>query len=163
MGEPEKDNDNDYVLAFDHFYTNNHIQILKSLLPYIGYGKQSMLPVLIKYLELQHTITLIKEGKQPMIQNLSACSKDSPDLEEIYKSIHKYLAPNEEKSFQQMINMMHTMSNVREMQQMMEFMQNMSGDSSDTGNSFPDFSNLENLMGNGMNMSDMMQLFKDMK
>ena len=161
MEEPE--HDNDYVLAFDHFYTNNHIQILKSLLPYINSGKQSMLPVLIKYMELRHTILLIKEGQQPMPPNLSACSKDAPDLEEIYKAIRKYLAPNEDKSFQQIINMMHTMSNVREMQQMMEFMQSMSGDASDAGNGFPDLSGLENMMGNGMNMSDMMQLFKDMK
>lgn len=98
-----------------------------------------------------------------MPPNLSACSKDAPDLEEIYKAIRKYLAPNEDKSFQQIINMMHTMSNVREMQQMMEFMQSMSGDASDAGNGFPDLSGLENMMGSGMNMSDMMQLFKDMK
>ena len=36
--------DNDYVLAFDHFYTNNHIQILKSLLPFMESGSSQMLP-----------------------------------------------------------------------------------------------------------------------
>lgn len=161
----EQEHDNDYVLAFDHFYTNNHIQILKSLLPYMVSDKQSMLPVLIKYLELRHTIILTKHGKQPLMQNLSACSKETPDIEAVYKVIRKYLAPNEEKSFQQVVHMMHTMSNMRQMQQVMEFMQNMPGDGTDsgTGNGFPDFSMLENMMNSDMNLNDMMQLFKEIK
>ena len=51
----EQDNDNDYVLVFDHFYTNNHIQIMKTLLPYIDSAAMSMLPVMIKYMELKCT------------------------------------------------------------------------------------------------------------
>ena len=47
----ELDDENDYTLVFDHFYTNNHIQILKSLLPFFGTGASSYLPILIKYLE----------------------------------------------------------------------------------------------------------------
>ena len=47
--------DNDYVLAFDHFYTTNHIQILKSLLPFMENGNFRMLPALIKYMEFQYT------------------------------------------------------------------------------------------------------------
>ena len=42
----EQDNDNDYVLVFDHFYTNNHIQIMKTLLPYIDSAAMPMLPVM---------------------------------------------------------------------------------------------------------------------
>ena len=45
--------DNDYVLAFDHFYTTNHIQILKSLLPFMDTDNFRMLPALIKYMELK--------------------------------------------------------------------------------------------------------------
>ena len=50
----ELDDENDYTLVFDHFYTNNHIQILKSLLPFFDDQNTSFLPILIKYLELQH-------------------------------------------------------------------------------------------------------------
>lgn len=57
----EQDNDNDYVLVFDHFYTNNHIQIMKTLLPYIDSAAMPMLPVMIKYLELQYTIKLVRK------------------------------------------------------------------------------------------------------
>ena len=59
-----EDNDNDYVLAFDHFYTTNHIQILKSLLPFMASESFPMLPVLIKYMELQYTISLISKELQ---------------------------------------------------------------------------------------------------
>ena len=58
----EQDNDNDYVLVFDHFYTNNHIQIMKTLLPYIDSAAMPMLPVMIKYMELQYTMKLIRKS-----------------------------------------------------------------------------------------------------
>lgn len=158
----EQENDNDYVLIFDHFYTNNHIQILKSLLPYMDVDQLPMLPIMIKYMELQYTIRLIHQNIRPASAALSACSKEPPDLETIYHAVHKYLAPEEEKGFQQVINLMHTMDNVREMQQVMEMMQNISNDS-DASGTFPDLSNLENMMNSGINFSDMMNFMKDKK
>ena len=121
----ESDYENDYTLVFDHFYTTNHIQILKSLLPFFDTGFSSYLPVLIKYLELQHTLELAKKGMQPVPPSIHAASKQAPDLVEIYKAIKKYLAPNEEQTLRQIIDMMHTMDNVKEMQKMMDFFQSM--------------------------------------
>lgn len=158
----ESDYENDYTLVFDHFYTTNHIQILKSLLPFFDTGFSSYLPVLIKYLELQHTLELAKKGMQPIEPGIHAASKQAPDLEEIYKAIKKYLAPNEEKTLQQIIDMMHTMENVKEMQKMMEFFQSMNGEENSSSNPFPDLSNLENMMGGKLNMGDMMQFFNNM-
>lgn len=158
----EQENDNDYVLIFDHFYTNNHIQIMKSLLPYMDVDQLPMLPIMIKYMELQYTINLMRQNIRPSSTVLSACSKEPPDLETIYHAIHKYLAPGEEQGFQQIINFMHTMGNVREMQQVMEMMQNMSNDS-DASGPFPDLSGLESLMNSGINFSDMVNLMKDIK
>lgn len=158
----ELDDENDYTLVFDHFYTTNHIQILKSLLPFFHTGLLSYLPVLIKYLELQHTLELTKKGIQPLEPGIRAASNQSPNLEEIYQAIKKYLTPEEEKNIHQLLNMMHTMENVKEMQKMMEFFQNMSGDDSSSSNPFPDLSMFENIMGNNMNMADMMQFFNNM-
>ena len=159
----ELDDENDYTLVFDHFYTNNHIQILKSLLPFFDDQNTSFLPILIKYLELQHTISLTMKGVHPMGHSIKASSKQSPNVEEVYHAIKKYLAPNEEKSFQQIINMMHTMDNVKEMQKMMELFQSMNGDGNDSSSTFPDLSSLENIMGDSSNMGDIMQLFNNMK
>ena len=157
----ELDNENDYTLVFDHFYTTNHIQILKSLLPFFHTGLFSYLPVLIKYLELQHTLELTKKRMQPLNHGIYAASNQSHDLDEIYKTIKKYLTPEEEKNIHQILDMMHTMENVKEMQKMMEFFQNMTGDDSSSVNPFPDLSMFENIMGNNMNMADIMQFFNN--
>lgn len=157
----ELDNENDYTLVFDHFYTTNHIQILKSLLPFFHTGLFSYLPVFIKYLELQHTLELTKKRMQPLNHGIYAASNQSHDLDEIYKAIKKYLTPEEEKNIHQILNMMHTMENVKEMQKMMEFFQNMSDDDSSSSNPFPDLSMFENIMGNNMNMADIMQFFNN--
>lgn len=129
--------DNDYVLAFDHFYTNNHIQILKSLIPFIENDSADIIPVLIKYLELQHTISLIKNNEKIYYSNIKACSNfDSTEtkkdglenIEQIYNAIHRYLAEDEEKAFMNIISTIKTMKNMREMQQMMELMQSLNED-----------------------------------
>ncbi len=137
--------DNDYVLAFDHFYTTNHIQILKSLIPFMEDGHSGMLPALIKYMELQYTLTLIKKGSKPMEgSGIHACSKAKGEkeqngfednIEQIYNAVHRYLAPNEEKEFSQLLNAMRTMKNMREMQQMLEMLQSLNPDADTSGNS----------------------------
>lgn len=158
----ELDDENDYTLVFDHFYTNNHIQILKSLLPFFGTKASSYLPVLIKYLEFQHTLELTKKGIHPIEPGIKASSKQAPNLDNIYQTIKKYLAPHEEKSIQQIINMVHTMENVKEMQKMMEMFQSMNSEDGNSSNPFPDFSHLENMMGGNSNMEDLMQMFHAM-
>ena len=143
--------DNDYVLAFDHFYTTNHIQILKSLIPFMEGEHSGMLPALIKYMELQYTLTLIEKGSKPMEDTgIHACSKGKNEneakgfednIEQIYNAVHRYLAPNEEKEFSQLLSAMRTMKNMREMQQMMEMIQSLNPDADTSGNT--GFGNLD--------------------
>lgn len=143
--------DNDYVLAFDHFYTTNHIQILKSLIPFIEGEHAGMLPALIKYMELQYTLDLIQKGNRPMDHNKIHASSQSQNekgtrgiednIEQIYNAVHRYLAPNEEREFSQLLSAMRTMKNMREMQQMMEMLQSLNPDA-DTGGS-TGFGNLD--------------------
>lgn len=158
----ESDYENDYALVFDHFYTTNHIQILKSLLPFLDTGFSSYLPVLIKYLELQHTLKLAQKGMHPTDPGIHAASRQTPDWEKIYQSIKKYLAPDEERTLKQILDMMHTMKNVKEMQKMMDLFQNMNGEENGSSTSFPDLSNLESLIGGDFNTGDMMQFFHNM-
>lgn len=164
--------DNDYVLAFDHFYTTNHIQILKSLLPFIPDENIQILPAMIKYMELKYTLSLINSGKRPIhTDGLSACSTNSQGtdadnmsdtLEQIYNAVHRYLAPDEEKSFGQILSAMRTMKNMREMQQMMELIQSMNPDI-DLNAGMENLGNLGNMNFNGMDIGEMMQLFNSMK
>lgn len=158
--------DNDYVLAFDHFYTTNHIQILKSLLPFMDHDSFSMLPALIKYMELEYTLSLINKGSSGFSSGIRACSLSSDsklsadpaeNMENIYKAIHKYLAPSEEKKFSQMLSAFKTMKNVREMQQMMELFQSMNPDM----NPEAMIENLASGTGgmNGMDINEIMKMF----
>ncbi|MDE6917477.1 MAG: hypothetical protein K2P39_11860 [Lachnospiraceae bacterium] len=165
--------DNDYVLAFDHFYTTNHIQILKSLLPFVDNDNFRMLPVLIKYMELKYTLTQIGRGTSGLSGKIHASSLDfgiksnantdmTDNLETIYKAVHKYLAPGEEKSFNQILSAIRTMKNVREMQQMMELFQSMNPD---MGAGMDLGSMMENLSAGGdgaggLNLNEMMEMMK---
>lgn len=160
----EQEEDNDYVLAFDHFYTTNHIQILKALLPYAGEKLPKIFPVLIKYMELKYTISMVKEDSALHMTGINACSQESPQLEKIFQSIRRYLSPEEEKGFQQIVQMMQTMENMKEMQQMMEMFQGMNMDTSAfTGNTDEKAtSDFEGFMNQNMNLQEMMQFIKDM-
>lgn len=163
--------DNDYVLAFDHFYTTNHIQILKSLLPFMDNDSFRMLPALIKFMELKYTLSQLDKGTPGFTSGIRASSLDTDagsntdmaeNLENIYKAIHKYLAPNEEKNFNQILSAIRTMKNVREMQQMMELFQTLNPDA----NSNMDIGSvMENLSSgsenaNGLNINEIMEMMK---
>lgn len=163
------EDDNDYVMAFDHFYTTNHIQILKSLLPFMDSEHSGMLPAIIKYMELKYTLSLINKGRSSFSDGIRACSSSPPpkaasdpgeNIENLYKAIRKYLAPNEEKSFNQILSAFRTMKNVREMQQMMELFQSLNPDM-DPNDA------MENLRGGmnfngldlGLDFNELMKLF----
>ena len=60
--------ENEAVIAFDTLYTQNHIQILKILLPYFDPYGQSHLAVWIKYLELRYTLEYVSRHPFPSIQ-----------------------------------------------------------------------------------------------
>ena len=162
--------DNDYVLAFDHFYTTNHIQILKSLLPFMDNDSFRMLPALIKYMELKYTLSQIDKGTPGFTSGIRASSVDNDpktatdmaeNLENIYKAVHKYLAPGEEKSFNQILSAIRTMKNVREMQQMMELFQILNPDmgNMDIGSVMENLSS-GNENANGLNISEIMEMMK---
>lgn len=161
------EHDNDYVLAFDHFYTTNHIQILKSLLPFMGNDSFAMLPAFIKYMELQYTLSLINKGNASFTSGIRACSSTpgsnsgadlTENIENIYKAVHKYLAPSEEKGFNQMLSAIKTMKNMREMQQMMELFQSLNPDM-DPGAMMENFANGGGGNTGGMDLNEIMKMF----
>ena len=49
-------NEHDKIIAFDTLYTNNHIQMMKIVMPYFDEPMRGKLAVYIKYLEFQHTL-----------------------------------------------------------------------------------------------------------
>lgn len=60
---------------FDKVTTTNHIQILKTVLPYVDRGSQQYLSVYIKVKELFYTVSFFQEGNY--IENYNSCNKES--------------------------------------------------------------------------------------
>ncbi len=149
--------DNDYVLAFDHFYTTNHIQILKSLLPFMNKESARLLPAVIKYMELKHTLSMLQRGDTPTFgDDIHACSDEagiSKGIEKIYGAVRPYLSPDEDKMLSQLTSAIQTMKNMQEIQQMMEMMQSLNPDG------FADFSD-SNAFG-GLDISEIINLFNE--
>lgn len=167
--------DEDYVSIFDHLYTNNHIQILKSLLPFMETSDTLYLPILIKYMELKYTISLLQHSRKNTTSNeIRIAQKSNPNeskfnsnmnLNDIYKIIHKYLAPNEDKAFSNILNTMQTIKNFQEMQSLMESFRKLNSDNDSHSN--PDLNNILNFISennsisnnNNINIEELMQLF----
>ena len=167
--------DEDYVSIFDHLYTNNHIQILKSLLPFMETSDTLYLPILIKYMELKYTISLLQHSRKNTTSNeIRIAQKSTPNeskfnnnmnLNDIYKIIHKYLAPNEDKAFSNILNTMQTIKNFQEMQSLMESFRKLNSDN--VSHSNPDLNNILNFISennsisnnNNINIEELMQLF----
>ena len=59
--------DQNKVAAFDTLFSNNHIQMLKVILPYMDNQTQKSMAVYIKFLELNYTIDFYKKKSLPVM------------------------------------------------------------------------------------------------
>ncbi len=141
------------VMAFDALYTNNQIQKLKVLLPYIEPSMQKHMAIYIKYMELKYTIDLFK--KHPF-QICSANNASKPDFKNIFHELKPYCTEAEAKQMEQMTSIFQTMEMYQEMSQTMSSMQELfpdmgagffgtSGDSN-SGNQSDSASSMESLL-----------------
>jgi hypothetical protein len=95
----------------------------------------------------------MKKGNTTPQNNIHASNMESDNeskmdipfgnIENIYNAIRRYLAPNEDKKFSQLVNALKTMKSVREMQSMMEMLD----------------INISELGGNGFDINEIMKMF----
>ena len=111
------------VMAFDALYTNNQIQKLKVLLPYIEPSMQKHMTIYIKYLELKYTIELFK--RHPYHIHSTQEERKTPDLKKICHELRPYCTEAESKQLEQMVSIFKTMEMYREMSQTMSVIQEM--------------------------------------
>lgn len=148
----KKEDEDDFVKIFDTFYTSNHIQIMKSLLPFLNEKQRGSMPVLIKFLELQDAIQKQKKGCNPWDCVAVSPIKELTDFVPLYQSVQKYLSANENENIQQLLQLKSQMDNIKQMQQMFEMFQEMNESDSDCPSGGDDSS---------MDMMKLMQLMKD--
>lgn len=145
-----------YVKIFDEFYTTNHIEILKTILPHLNLSEQLFLPVIIKFLELEDAIAKQKAGCCPWNCRITPIHEDNGNFQQIYQAIEPYLTPSESQTIQQILQFKAQMENIKQMQQMMSLFQDLNPDNKAEGkdNSSP-------FDDNSLDLFKIMQLMKD--
>ncbi len=121
--------ENEAVIAFDTLYTQNHIQILKVLLPYFDSEKRKNMAVMIKFMELQYTMEYVNRHPADL-SSASMEHKDGqpPDIVEIFGQIKNFCTPTERAMFEQLANMKKSMEMYQEMMDMMQLFGQLSPD-----------------------------------
>lgn len=95
------------LTALDQVANRNHLQLLKALLPYIQPGRQRMLSVCIKMMEMQNILRFYDHGDCCV----SACSLSGnpPEMLDILADIRNYCDPEEQQMIDQCIQLMSAM------------------------------------------------------
>lgn len=149
----KKDDATEAILAFDTLYTNNHLKMMKLLLPYLENGHQKKLAVFIKFQEFLYTMNFFR---QYSVSLYSADSSHGQKKELDFNSLLPLLLPycNEKERnmlshFSQMQNMMHLYQDMSQyipmMQQMMSSMNgSVESENKETGNGMMDM--IKNMM-----------------
>lgn len=147
--------ESDQVLAFDTLYTNNHIQMLKVLLPHLPRGQKNQFAVFIKYMELQYTITLTEKQKNQI--NICTASYDSTpiDWNGLLKELQPYCTTTEKRKMSQIKEMMNTFQMLQEMDKYKEMFSSISSFQNDESNESEGASN------NSTNGIDFTQMLKN--
>lgn len=111
----------DKIAAFDTLYTNNHIQMLKILLPVIGRKQRHKLAVYIKYMELQYTMSLA--NSPPLSFNMCAESENaSVDFSELLDELFPFCTEKEQGMIGNLKNILETFKQYKEMESTMSMM-----------------------------------------
>ena len=123
--------ENEAVIAFDTLYTQNHIQILKILLPYFDPYGQSHLAVWIKYLELRYTLEYVSRHPSPPYKNQTS-GTSSPDFAVLFEQIKNFCSPQEKALFGELLNLQKNLELFEEMKGMMQLFETFRESAPDT-------------------------------
>lgn len=102
------------VTPFDELTVPPELQILKLLLPYTPVSNQKMLGILVKFLELEHTIQFFQHFTLKLQSQTLGSS--SASISDILEDIAPYLPENEKET----LNTFHDVLNMLEMMQMFQ-------------------------------------------
>lgn len=116
------------MTPFDELTVPEGIQMLKLLLPYTPASGQKNLGVLVRFLELQHTMQFFRHST--METDLQASDRSSISFLEILEAISPYLAPKDAE----MIRTFREIMNIVEMAQTLQSGFSDNGESTDAGN-----------------------------
>ena len=99
----EEKNNTMAMTELDSLIVGRNLQIIKTIIPYIGISEQRFLSIFVKFQELQSTIHFFQPKGD---DSLSACSieRKSGSLSDILNEIKVYCTEQEKESIDLMIN-----------------------------------------------------------
>lgn len=155
----------DSITAFDTRFTNNHIRMLKILLPFLDISMQRSIAVYIKFQELQYVLQYFRQPAFRHSQS-STTAKDQKafDFSAVCDELLPYCSEHEKKQFSSIRNMMDNFHNLKDMMEMMETLKELFPEGMGTGSegSFnPEMmAAMSNMFGGGnMDFSAMADMF----
>lgn len=137
------ENKQDGIAIFDTLFTNNHICMMKLMLPLLSPSLQKGIAVYIKYQELQYTLQYFSKHPLGLIGANSADTSDESNT--ILDNLLPYCTPKERQNVTQLRNMMQTMQNMKEMMEMMETMKELFPEGFAGGGDGMDFSQISEM------------------
>lgn len=154
----------DSITAFDTCFTNNHIRMIKILLPFLDSSMQRNLAVYIKFQELQYVFRSFRSAHSGHGQpNLFQNNPRDFDFNTVCDELLPYCNTRERQQFIQIKNLMQTMRNLQDMMNMMETMKELfpEGMSNEGGFNPEILSGLSSMFGdNNMDFGQMADLFQ---
>lgn len=115
--------DNSQITAFDTLFSNNHIQMLKILLPYMDNQFQKYLAIYIKFQELQVALSFFHSRPFPLCGCMPKQQENDPA--QIVKRLLPLCNKEEKEHLTQILNTLQSMSQYQEMMKTMEMMKAM--------------------------------------
>ncbi|MDO5346802.1 MAG: hypothetical protein Q4E91_13815, partial [Lachnospiraceae bacterium] len=94
------------LTALDQIANQNHLQIIKALLPYLPPGRQKTLSMVIKMQELQNVAKYFRQS--PMQLESCSVSHEPVHLPDMLNDIRNYCDENEKKMIDQISNLIST-------------------------------------------------------
>lgn len=114
------ENKQDGIAIFDTLFTNNHICMMKLMLPLLPPSLQKWFALYIKYMELQYTFQYFSRHPLGLIGADSSGSASGPHT--ILENMLPYCTAKERQNLTQIQNMIQTMQSMKDMMEMMDNM-----------------------------------------
>lgn len=134
------ENKQDGIAIFDTLFTNNHICMMKLLLPLLSPPLQKGIAIYIKFQELQYTLQYFAKHPSGLIGTNTGTAP--ADTNAVLDSILPFCAEKERQSLLQVKNMMQNLQNLKDMMEMLETMKELFPESFSGASENRDFSQM---------------------
>lgn len=156
--------DTNQINAFDTLFSNNHIQMLKILLPYMDNQFQKYLAIYIKFLELQCALSFLKERPFPLCGCMEPDAPMEPEV--LIKKLLPLCTKKEKTQMKQFLSVFQSINQYQEMAKTMEFMKEfMPEPSASDGSDSPFSPDMSSVLMNMLSpeQQEMFQMFSAMQ